>query len=403
MASLRPTFALRGRCQSSAPQWQQLRRMLQGLQLSPKTSSARLLSTTTSGADETITPDQFAAMSMGRARAALQDMDGRNEIPGISEPRMPPHARALPISPSYFSRQADFNDSYLRLQKLMRQYAHLPTVPAEQVERAAFRTLRDFRLSFGEEVKAAEYAKAMKLVKRLHKIHPSLAPESVKEAVGKFKRDINPHNNVAKPIAIDRFGRALGVGRRKTSTARAWVVEGTGEVLINGKSLADAFGRVHDRESAMWPLKASQRVDKYNVWALVDGGGTTGQAEALTLAVAKALLAHEPALKPVLRRGKWIHTVNPPYSGSIGTDTLCSWCRNSGSQDRGEEEAWSPQGKEEACLGQALKQAACSAWNMHAPNFPIHDIDMSIFELHLGWERGIPCVRIMWAWKVLFH
>jgi len=164
------------------------------------------------------------------------------------------------------------------------------------------------RLSAGEHVRAVEYAKAMTLVRRLHKIHPSLAPESVKEAVGKFKRNINPHTNIAKPIEIDRFGRALGVGRRKTSTARAWVVEGTGEVFINGKSLADAFGRVHDRESAMWPLKASQRVDKYNVWALVDGGGTTGQAEALTLAVAKALLAHEPALKPVLRRGKSIHT-----------------------------------------------------------------------------------------------
>ena len=316
MASLRPTFALRGRCQSSAPQWQQLRRMLQGLQLSPKASSARPLSTTTSGTDNYTSPDEFAAMSMGRVRAALQDMDRHNETPGSSELRMPPHARALPVSPSYFSRQADFNDSYLTLQKLMRQYAHLPTVPAEQVEKAAFRGLKDFRLSAGEHVKAAEYAKAMTLVRRLHRIHPSLAPESVKEAVGKFKRNINPHTNVAKPIEIDRFGRALGVGGRKASTARAWVVEGTGEVLINGKSLADAFGRVHDRESAMWSLKASQRVDKYNVWALVNGGGTTGQAEALTLAVAKALLAHEPALKPVLRRGKWIDT-RPLYLQAI--------------------------------------------------------------------------------------
>ncbi|KAL1867123.1 37S ribosomal protein S9, mitochondrial [Diaporthe australafricana] len=299
MASLRPTFGLRGRCQSSTPQWQQLRRMLQGLQLNPKARNARQLSTTP-GADEPSTPDDFAAMSMGRIRAAMNDMGSRNDTPG--EIPMPRHARALPVSPSYFSRQASFNDSFLTLQKLMRQYAHLPTAPADQLEKAAFQTLEDFRLKAGEDIKASEYAKAMTLVKRLHKIHPSLSPDSVKDAVAKFRRNINPHTNIAKPIEIDRFGRALGVGRRKTSTARAWVVEGTGEVLINGKSLADAFGRVHDRESAMWPLKASQRVDKYNVWALVDGGGTTGQAEALTLAVAKALLAHEPALKPVLRR-----------------------------------------------------------------------------------------------------
>lgn len=393
MASLRPTFALRGRCQSSAPQWQQLRRMLQGLQLGPKASSARQLSTTTSGADDITTPDDFAAMSMARARSALQDMDRRNETPGGSESRMPQHARAMPISAAYFSRQSDFNDSFLTLQKLMRQYAHLPTVPADQVERAAFRTLKDFRLSAGEDVKAAEYARAMTLVRRLHKIHPSLAPESVKEAVGKFKRNINPHTNVAKPIVIDKFGRALGVGRRKTSTARAWVVEGTGEVLINGKSLADAFGRVHDRESAMWPLKASQRVDKYNVWALVDGGGTTGQAEALTLAVAKALLAHEPALKPVLRRGKWKHW-NPPFQGNSRANTSSSWRRDPGSQDRGEKEARSPQGKEEACLGEALSEPPVLPGVRHAPNFPSHDIDMSIFDSRLGWERGIPCVRI---------
>ena len=81
-------------------------------------------------------------------------------------------------------------------------------------------------------------------------------------------------------------------------------MEGTGEVLVNGKTLAEAFGKVHDRESAIWALKATERVDKYNVWALVEGGGTTGQAEALTLAIAKALLAHEPLLKPALRRGK---------------------------------------------------------------------------------------------------
>ncbi|KUI71567.1 37S ribosomal protein S9, mitochondrial [Cytospora mali] len=303
MASLRPTFTqLRGRCQASAPQWQQLRQMLQGLQISSKAGSTRAASTMPSGFDDSVTADEFAAFNMGRVKSALQETDMRGETAATTEVRMPSHARPLPVSPSYFSRQPEFNDSYLMLQKLMRQFAHLPTVTTDQLEKTAFRTLRDYRLAVGEQIKASEYAKAMTLVKRLHKIHPSLQPTSVKDALAKFKRDINPHNNTTKPIHIDKFGRALGVGKRKTSTARAWVVEGTGEVLVNGKSLADAFGRVHDRESAMWALKATQRVDKYNVWALVDGGGTTGQAEALTLAVAKALMAHEPALKPVLRR-----------------------------------------------------------------------------------------------------
>lgn len=332
--------------------------MLQGLQISPKAGNARLVSTMPSGFDGSVTADEFAAYNMGRVKSALQDSNRRDETTAVSsEVQMPRHARALPVSPSYFSRQPEFNDSYLMLQKLMRQYAHLPTVSADQLEKAAFRTLRDYRLAVGEEIKASEYARAMTLVKRLHKIHPSLQPASVKDAIAKFKRDINPHSNVTKPIYIDKFGRALGVGKRKTSTARAWVVEGTGEVLVNGKSLADAFGRVHDRESAMWALKATQRVDKYNVWALVDGGGTTGQAEALTLAVAKALMAHEPALKPVLRRGER-PLICPPLILIMmcerPANMVTSWMCYPGSKNCGEKEARSSQSQEEACMGQAL-------------------------------------------------
>lgn len=229
---------------------------------------------------------------------------------GDEGPRVEIHARAIPVSPSYFSRQPEFNDAYLLLQKLMRRYAHLPTVSSDQLERVAFRTLKDYRLAAGEDVKASEYARCMTLVKRLNKIHPKLAPPNVKVAIAPFIRDINPHIHKAKEIPIDKFGRTLGVGKRKTSIARAWVVEGVGEVLVNGKSLADAFGRIHDRESAVWALKATARTDKYNVWALVEGGGTTGQAEALAMAVGKALMAHEPALKPALRRGEWLSFTN---------------------------------------------------------------------------------------------
>jgi small subunit ribosomal protein S9 len=167
----------------------------------------------------------------------------------------------------------------------------------------------------GETVRASKYQKIVRVLQRLNQIHPSLMPPEVTVALNYYRRDVNPMLNHAKPITIDRFGRALATGRRKASTARAWVVPGTGEVLINGKSLVETFGRVHDRESAIWALKATERTAKYNVWALVEGGGTTGQAEALTLAVAKALLAHEPLLKPALRRGK-LYELIPPLATS---------------------------------------------------------------------------------------
>lgn len=214
------------------------------------------------------------------------------------------HVRPMPVSPSYFSRNTTFNDSFVLIQDLARKYARLPSAPPGLVERVAWKNKEHYRMAVGEEVKGKEYLTCLKLAKRLHKIHPELVPEEVREGIRPFKRDINIYLNTPKPIPIDRFGRSHGVGRRKESTARAYVVEGMGEVLINGKPLTEAFGRVHDRESAVWALKTTNRIDKYNVWARVSGGGTTGQAEALAMAIAKAIVVHEPALKTHLRKGK---------------------------------------------------------------------------------------------------
>ncbi|TAQ90409.1 hypothetical protein B7494_g1268 [Chlorociboria aeruginascens] len=235
------------------------------------------------------------------------------------------YARLVPESPSYFTSQPTFTDDLLSLQTILRKYAALPVVKPGDAPRVAWQPLMTYRQAAGEAVKSAKYQKIIAILQRLNQIHHSVMPRAVKQALEKFKRDINPFVNAARPIKVDQFGRALGAGRRKTSTARAWVVEGTGEVLVNGKTLADTFGRIHDRESAVWALKATERLDKYNVWALVQGGGTTGQAEALTLAVAKALLAHEPALKPALRRGEpdTMHTyLNTLFNSSEGKKVL---------------------------------------------------------------------------------
>ena len=213
-------------------------------------------------------------------------------------------ARVVPASASYFTTQPNFTDRLLSLQSLLRKYQTLPTIETDQARRVTWKTLSQFRLQDGEPVKAARYHKVTELLHRLNRIHPSLMPQEVHHEMEGYKRTSNPHTNVARPRSIDQYGRSNALGRRKAATARVWLVEGEGEVLVNGKSLMGKFDRMHDRESAIWALKATGRLDKYNVWALVHGGGTTGQAEALTLGVARALLVHEPMLKPVLRRGK---------------------------------------------------------------------------------------------------
>ncbi|KAI0913369.1 37S ribosomal protein S9 [Ustulina deusta] len=244
---------------------------------------------------------------------------------------IPIYARPMPVSPSYFSRFPHFNDSFVHVQELARRYARLPALHPSQVQRVAWKTKDQYRLSIGEHVKARDYATCIALVKRLNQIHPDLMPEEVKAGLRPFKRDIDGFLNRPRPIPIDKFGRSHGVGKRKSSVARAWLVEGTGEVLINGKPMNEAFGRVHDRESALWGLKSTDRLDKYNVWALVDGGGSTGQAEALAMAIAKALVAHEPPLKTPLRRAGCItrdpRTVERKKAGHLKARKSPAWVK----------------------------------------------------------------------------
>ena len=215
--------------------------------------------------------------------------------------------RIVPSSPSYFTGKPYFTDDLLSLQALLRKYQTLPIVDPSLAPRVAWKDVTEYKNATDEaHVKSGSYSKLVQVLKRLNQIHPSVMPSEVTEAMEKFKRDVQPFVNIPNQHFIDMYGRSMGVGRRKTSTARAWLVEGDGEVLVNGKTLTQMFGRLHDRESAIWALKSTERVDKYNVFALVQGGGVTGQAEALTLAIGKALLVQEPALKPALRRGEYL-------------------------------------------------------------------------------------------------
>lgn len=212
--------------------------------------------------------------------------------------------RVVPASPSYFSAKPTFTDDFLSLSALLRKVATLPTIPPAEAPKVAWKTIDQYRIMTNEPVKTQRFHKMIHVLRRLNCIHPSLMPEEVTQAMLRYKKAVQPGDIKPKPGVIDELGRAKGVGRRKTSSAVAWLVEGEGEALINGKSLSQFFGRLHHRESAVWALKATHRLDKYNLFGLVQGGGLTGQAEAMTLAVAKALLVHEPALKPALRRGK---------------------------------------------------------------------------------------------------
>lgn len=92
---------------------------------------------------------------------------------------------------------------------------------------------------------------------------------------------------------IDRFGVAMGTGRRKTAVARVRIKDGSGDLTINGRSLDEYFGVERDRLMVQAPLKVTEQLGNVDVWVRVNGGGTTGQTGAIILGIARALEARD--------------------------------------------------------------------------------------------------------------
>jgi small subunit ribosomal protein S9 len=91
-------------------------------------------------------------------------------------------------------------------------------------------------------------------------------------------------------------------GRRKESVARVRLLEGSGQVTLNGRALEDFFPTMAARLRVMEPLNITQTQGRFDIVATLEGGGTTGQADALRLGIARALLEVDPELRPVLKK-----------------------------------------------------------------------------------------------------
>jgi len=92
----------------------------------------------------------------------------------------------------------------------------------------------------------------------------------------------------------------LGTGRRKSSVARVRVLPGSGQRLVNGRSLDEYFKREVLSITANQPFTVTETAARFDLVATVAGGGSTGQAGAVSLGIARALKNYDVALKPVL-------------------------------------------------------------------------------------------------------
>ena len=93
-----------------------------------------------------------------------------------------------------------------------------------------------------------------------------------------------------------------GTGKRKTSIARVILRPGDGATWINGRTIEEYFPRATHRTALMAPFKVAGAEGTYDLRVRVEGGGPTGQAEAIRHGVARALVEADPELRTVLKR-----------------------------------------------------------------------------------------------------
>ena len=103
-------------------------------------------------------------------------------------------------------------------------------------------------------------------------------------------------------MAVDeKTGELLGTGRRKSATARVRIKPGSGKITVNHRNVETYFPIDEHRMIVNEPFQTTENSEKFDVRVNVQGGGIAGQAEAIRLGIARALLLHDAELRPTLK------------------------------------------------------------------------------------------------------
>lgn len=92
-----------------------------------------------------------------------------------------------------------------------------------------------------------------------------------------------------------------GLGRRKTAVARVYLKSGNGTIIINGKDIKEFINLQQLVDRALKPLNVLDAASKFDITVNVKGGGIKGQAEAISLGIARALVKNDETVKPALK------------------------------------------------------------------------------------------------------
>jgi len=112
---------------------------------------------------------------------------------------------------------------------------------------------------------------------------------------------------VTAPTVTDASGRPVQtVGRRKEAIVRVRLLPGTGKFTLNGRTIEDYFPNKVHQQLIREPFVILEKAEQYDVVGLLKGGGVTGQAGALRLGIARALIEIEPDDRPTLKKAGFL-------------------------------------------------------------------------------------------------
>ena len=100
--------------------------------------------------------------------------------------------------------------------------------------------------------------------------------------------------------------RTYATGKRKTAIARVWLKAGTGTIVVNGLPCDEYFERETSQMVLRQALELIEAVDQFDVFATVQGGGHSAQAEAMRHGISRALIALDPEKRSVLKRAGFL-------------------------------------------------------------------------------------------------
>lgn len=214
--------------------------------------------------------------------------------------------RVVPELSTYYGGNPLHDATINRLTGLVRKYMHLPTrgLSYEEAHEVRFLSFDEYKNTYinSDKVKVAHHKEVLGLLNRLRTIDTQLMPPEVLDTLNEFVSNSNHANTQTKTVkTLDSDGVGKAKSGKKTSVANVRIVRGEGQILVNGKNYIEIFTREQDRGDITFPLLVIEQIGNFNIFATVTGGGVSSKADAIRLAVVKALGSLNPIWKKRLK------------------------------------------------------------------------------------------------------